>query len=252
MSMSLPPCPRKIASETNTFCWDFFDAVYCISLKHRTDRQEQARKEFNKVGLGDKVQFVLVDRHPYDCEQGIFQSHQLCLHKGLASGAEVILIFEDDVVFHGVTPERISNIVHFLRCTRKWNIFFLGGLIDKAQKTNFPSVIKIRYRCSAHAYAVKRDTAARLHSRGWANVPYDSMLRNEADLAAFAAWPGLAFQSDSYSDNTATMGIDRIRRLLGGIRHIQRMNNFYHVHKTKVILAHAALAGLGGLLLFGL
>ncbi len=62
----------------------------------------------------------------------------------------------------------------------------------------------------------------------------------------------MAFQCGYSPDNTATMGIDRIRRLLGGIRHIQRMNNFYHVHKTKVILAHAALAGLGGLLLFGL
>ncbi|MGM0760990.1 MAG: glycosyltransferase, partial [Thermodesulfobacteriota bacterium] len=183
--------------ETTTDPWDFFDAVYCISLKHRTDRQRQARQEFQKVGLDHKVEFVLVDTHSYDCEQGIFQSHQLCLQKGLRSEADVILVFEDDIVFHGVTPKLIDNIVHFLRTNREWKIFFLGGLIDKAQKTEFSSVIKIRFRCSSHAYAVKGDLARHLISQSWSNVPYDSMLRNEANLAAFAARPGFAFQSSS-------------------------------------------------------
>ncbi len=249
MDSFFPNTAAQARVTTHPDPWDYFDAVYCISLKHRTDRQSQARKEFRKVGLGQKVEFVLVNTHPHDCEQGIFHSHLQCLHKGVSSGARVILVFEDDILFHDQAPKHLDNIVQFMRTRREWGIFFLGGLFDKAQKTNFPSVIKVRYRCSAHAYAVKREVAMYLLSRNWENVPYDTMLRKETGLAAFASWPGLAFQSASPSDNRATLGIDRIRRLLGGMQWIQTMNNFYQVHKTKVILAHAALAGAGGLLL---
>jgi len=44
-------------NETSEY-WEFFDRVYCISLVNRTDRRAEAQKQFEKVGLQDKVEFV--------------------------------------------------------------------------------------------------------------------------------------------------------------------------------------------------
>ena len=44
--------------------WKFFDTIYCISVDDRLDRREQVKKQFAGVGLLERVEFVLVVRHP--------------------------------------------------------------------------------------------------------------------------------------------------------------------------------------------
>ena len=51
--------------------WEYFDKIFCISLAERPDRQENAKIQFARVGLAGKVEFLIVPRHPRDCEQGI-------------------------------------------------------------------------------------------------------------------------------------------------------------------------------------
>ena len=80
-------------------CWAFFDKIYCISLDTRPDRRKQAEKQFADVGLLERVEFIIVEKHPVNQEKGIFQSHMFCLSKGLKANARNILIFEDDVFF---------------------------------------------------------------------------------------------------------------------------------------------------------
>ncbi|MEX1349306.1 MAG: hypothetical protein AB1Z31_16390, partial [Desulfobacterales bacterium] len=58
--------------------WDFFDKIYCITLDERADRRADATAQFEKVGLADKVEFVIVKKHPHNIEQGIFESHLTC------------------------------------------------------------------------------------------------------------------------------------------------------------------------------
>ena len=41
--------------------WSFFDKVYCISLVNREDRRIEAREQFARVGLADRVEFLLVE-----------------------------------------------------------------------------------------------------------------------------------------------------------------------------------------------
>jgi hypothetical protein len=38
-------------TDENTSAWDYFDRLYCISLREREDRRLSAREEFAKVGL---------------------------------------------------------------------------------------------------------------------------------------------------------------------------------------------------------
>ena len=61
--------------------WDYFDKLYCSSVKERKDRQHSAQRQFSKIGLAGKVEFLLVDKHPTNSEQGIYESHLACLKK---------------------------------------------------------------------------------------------------------------------------------------------------------------------------
>ena len=95
--------------------WDYFDRLYCISLREREDRRKSALKEFSKAGLADRVEFVIGERLQYDFEQQVYESHMICLRKGLEAGARNIVIFEDDVEFDRFDPERLRSCTEFLR-----------------------------------------------------------------------------------------------------------------------------------------
>ena len=128
----------KVKKETSG--WDFFDCLYCVSLQEREDRRASALKEFSKVGLGDRVDFVLGEHHPSDMEQGVYESHMICLRKGLEAGAKNIVIFEDDVEFDRFDPERLRSCTEFLRQHPEWKVLLLGALIRSSRKTTNPCV----------------------------------------------------------------------------------------------------------------
>lgn len=218
--------------------WNFFDSIYCISLQDRQDRQRNAREQFEKVGLSSRVQFYLTTKDQQNSERGIYESHMRCLLNGIEQNAQTILIFEDDIVFERFSPVILRNIVEFMDKEDKWNIFFLGCMVDGIQKTEYPSVVKIKYRCSAHAYVVNRPYAEFLVKQPWRNISFDDFLRKTNNDSAFAAYPFFAFQSSSPTDNKATIHLARFRDLCGGIRLIQKANESYHLHKCGIWLAH--------------
>ena len=229
-------------------CWDFFDRVYCISLHERLDRRRQAQQEFAGVGLLDRVEFVLVDPHPENREQGIFESHLHCLNRGLAAGAQTILIFEDDVFFRGFSPGALAAACDELAAMPRWDAFFLGCITTGSRRTSGSSLAAINYRCLSHGYGVHRDFADTIARQPWHGTPYDTMLR-ERCRNYYALYPMCAFQGLSSTDNQ-TVAIDRLRRLLGGLPFLQRLNEFYQNNRTVLLLSH--LAGLGLLALWWL
>lgn len=231
---------QDVASES----WSFFDSIYCISLKDRSDRRAQASEQFAHVGLDGRVTFLCVDRHATDAEQGIYESHMACIRKALDEGALRILIFEDDVIFERFSPARLNAALAFLRHHSDWNIFFLGCLARKSWATASPAVRKVDYRCLAHAYALNRSFAEQLVKKPWSGIPFDCVLRHYDGL--FACYSSFAFQSDAPSDNLRHRKLDRFRRLCGGLRRIQKVNEWYIHHKVAVIALN--LIGLGILL----
>jgi glycosyl transferase, family 25 len=224
-------------AETLETSWDYFDKFYCISIEERADRRTAAEVQFEKVGLADKVEFVVVQRHPCDCEQGIYDSHMACIKKGLQTGAGSIVIFEDDILFDRFSPAGLKNCVDFLAGTDHWNALFFGCLVSGSKKTGNKSVLKVKYRCLAHGYALNRRFAERLVQSPWQEIPYDDLLKNLAE-GYYAVYPSFAFQSNSLTDNIKKIDLDRFRRLLGGLRRIQKWNEFYHRHRIPVIVAH--------------
>ena len=232
---------QKISkSGAKTSAWDFFDVVYCISLVERADRRETARKQFAAVGLLDRVEFVTVQKHPADNEQGIYESHMTCIEKSLAAGARHILIFEDDIVFDGFRLEKLREGIAFLDKNDHCRLLFLGCLVTKSRRTGSPGILKIGYRSLAHAYALKRSLAAELVNEKWRRVPFDATLAALQE-DKFAIYPAFAFQSNAFSDNDNHKGLEMFRRLFGGLGFIQKMNERYHRHRTTIISIHLFL-----------
>jgi len=179
------------------------------------------------------VEFVIVARHPENPVQGIFESHLLCLGKGLTAGARHILVFEDDVFFRNFDSRALGDACSGLARIGSWNALFLGCITSGSRRTGTRSLARIRYRCLAHAYALNRAFAERIVREKWNDIPYDMLLRKRsADF--FAVYPMFAFQGLSGTDNRTVM-IDRMRRFFGGLPFIQQVNELYQNHKAPVL-----------------
>ena len=221
--------------------WDGFDKIYCISLAQRPDRFQSARSQFRRIGLADRVEFVIVDKHPTDSERGIYESHLACLRAGLAAGAEKIVVFEDDILFSRFCPRRLRHAAAFLDSNPDWRLFFFGCFVNSSRKTSFPSVVKVSYRCTAHGYVVSRQFAQRLVNIPWQGIPYDDLLRSTAGDGVYAIYPAFAFQSASSTDNDNLRSVDRVRRIFGGFRFLQQWNEFTARRIVPLIAAHVVL-----------
>jgi hypothetical protein len=223
--------------------WAFFDRVYCISLDERPDRRQEADRQFRRVGLAERVEFVVVRKDPADTERGIHASHMECFRRGGRAGARTMLVFEDDIVFDRFDPRVLADCTRFMSAA-DWNMFFFGCLTAGSRRTANPSVLDVRYRSLTHAYAVRSGFAETLLALPWRGQPYDMLLKARCE-GFYAAYPAFAFQSNARTDNLRLRHVDRFRRLCGGLARIQKMDEFYHRHRWAVIGAHVLLvAGL--------
>jgi GR25 family glycosyltransferase involved in LPS biosynthesis len=245
-----PDISAKLATEHRPANdWRAFDRIYCISLNNRPDRYETAQAQFHSVGLSGLVEVTLVDKHPTNSELGIFESHMACLRAGLAAGAERILIFEDDILFSRFSPERLRRAVQFMDSNNDWQLFFFGCFVNSSRKTPFRSVVKVCYRCCAHGYVVSRQFARKLVETPWQNIPYDDLLRSLSRDGVYAVYPAFAFQSASATDNDNLRGVDRARRLFGGLQRLQQWNGFFARRLIPIIVGHVVVLLIVALLL---
>jgi GR25 family glycosyltransferase involved in LPS biosynthesis len=218
--------------------WGGLDRIYCISLAQRADRREHAQREFAGIGLAGRVEFVIVDGHPTDSEQGIYESHMACLRAGLAAGAQTIAVFEDDILIRRFSPRVLADAIRFMKSNTDWHMFFFGCFVRSSRKTPFESVRQVRYRCAAHAYVVSRAFAQKLVAIPWQGVAYDDLLCSIQDGRFYTCYPAFAFQSGSSTDNHKLRRIDRARRLTGGLYRLQRWNEFSNRHLATLIVVH--------------
>lgn len=220
--------------------WDLFEKIFCITLIERPDRQQEAKDQFARVGLGGRVEFVLVNRHPTNPEAGIYESHINCIRKGLASGAERMAIFEDDVLFDRFDPIRLRKCSDFLVHCSDWDAFFFGCMISGSKRTRHPHIARIKYRSLSHAYALNRKFAEVLIRRPYQGFGFDDYLKSFKKVY-YGVYPFFAFQSNSPSDNDKYLRLDRFRRLCGGLQRIQKCNEFYFRHRAVTIAGHILL-----------
>lgn len=222
--------------------WGFFDRAYCISLSNRTDRRTEAQKQFEKVGLKNKVEFVVVEKNIQNPEKGIYDSHIACIRKGLQAFASRILIFEDDIIFDRFNTATLDQCIDFLSAYPKWNMLHFGCLVRGSRKTKNPSVLEISYRCLTHAYVIHNRFAQILEQIPWQGMPYDGLLTKYGEQ--YAVYPSFAFQSNSPTDNDCLTHLDKFRRAVGGLERIQKLNEMFHRYKTVIIIVNIIAAVL--------
>ncbi len=223
--------------DKSTNYWDYFDKIYCISLDERSDRRKEAATQFEKTGLLDYVEFHIVKKHPYDSEEGIYESHMACIKNGLLAGAGNIVILEDDVLFDGFSPESLKQCIDFMRDTPDWKAFFFGCLVSGSRKTHRKGVLEIKYRSLTHAYVLNRGFAELLVKKPWQKIAFDSELKSYKD-GFYAIFPSFAFQSNSPTGNSKYLRLDKFRRLCGGLQRIQTRNEFYYRNRSMFIALH--------------
>ncbi len=110
--------------------FDYFDAIYCINLDCRTDRWEAVQREFDRVGIRERVVRFSAIETPGNGHAGCMLSHRAIIQKAKDMWWENVLVFEDDVVFIG--ENLIKNLPK--KMPRHWSLFYLGGLFVSIDK----------------------------------------------------------------------------------------------------------------------
>lgn len=116
-----------IAQHSNPF--SFFNAIFCISLEERKDRQAECQLEFEKLGIADRINWYpavkFSGNHPFVGRAGCLTSHRNCIKIAKAHNLESILIFEDDIQFVNDPIKTLASSIEYLK-NNNWNLFYLG------------------------------------------------------------------------------------------------------------------------------
>lgn len=138
----------------------YFDRIYCINLKRRTDRWEESLKEFEKLDIADDViRFEAIDIQPGII--GCTKSHYEIIKIAEQDKCENILVFEDDLELTkhpSVAKEIISNSMEqLLRYYNAYDMLYLGGNVpeDKSLfKRIDENLSQISICKTTHAYVI--------------------------------------------------------------------------------------------------
>lgn len=148
--------------------FDFFDEMYCINLDDRTDRWEHAQKEFEKVGILDRVKRFSAKRED-DGRIGIINSNLAIVKMAKSKGLNNVLVFEDDVEFIVDYPEKYLKKAILQIGNLDWALFYLGA-------NTHDKLIKIKHNLILlkNAYAV--------HSMAYNKRIYDKFIQKYEGL----------------------------------------------------------------------
>lgn len=164
-----------------------FEKIYCINLDDRTDRWEECKDEFKRVGL-------TVERF-----SGISNDFNLsqyrCLKK--ASKHKSSLILEDDVEF--------VNGLETLSQLKEWDVIFLGATLNSPHKEKiYPNWYRYTDGWATQAVGYKKEMIEwileNFDPKG--GVIYDEWLRLNVltKFRCYIASPMICYQRPSFSD----------------------------------------------------
>ena len=138
---------------------NFCDNIFIISLKDRKDRQEAIVKNLLKLNLKKEIdyKFWLVERHSKGSVYGSYDSHLSIIKYSLENNYDRVLIMEDDAYFdlNKMNLEKMCQIKNFLDTNKKWDLFYLGGMITYKENYINDSIIKGEW-IMVHSYIVNK------------------------------------------------------------------------------------------------
>lgn len=120
-------------------CFDFFERIYCINLKSRTDRWKNCISQFSNLNILERVARIegMLCNHPaldkkQNAQIGCALSHYNILKEAKKNNYSNILVFEDDFLFikdRETINAQINKSVAEL--PKDWDIFYISGFFVK-------------------------------------------------------------------------------------------------------------------------
>lgn len=180
--------------------WTKFDLIKCINLLEREDRYLSAKSVFDQLGI--PVIFHRVERHPGGGVQGCFTSHIEVITEAYNSGAQNVLIFEDDIELgKGLIQSHFDQMFQFMETRNDWDIMFLGWhpivTSKRTRQTEFPSIWKV-HAYGGHAYILSRRMIEKMANKQWEEIPIDVYYAQNEN--AYAIYPSVFIQRGATSD----------------------------------------------------
>lgn len=187
-----------------------FSKVYCINLDRRTDRWEEACKEFQKWGIQDSVQrYAAVDGAtlaPHHTVApgalGLIVTLYNIVTEAKAMGYKNILILEDDVYFR----ETLLQLDEYMaEVPEGWNMLYLGGHHIQRPHRISKKVGRGVQIFTTHSFAISNNVYDRilsdlsdLNKIGLQLDLYFSELQKQ--VSTFCFIPSMTGQKSSFSD----------------------------------------------------
>lgn len=210
---------------------EFFDKIYCINLKRRSDRWESVQKELIKHNIhadrfealdGKHLHFSKIHTVDHsktkswfpgdECinsyEASLIFNYQIILMDAIANGYEKILIFEDDVVLKENFEEMFNKTIEEL--PENWDIFYFGGMNWFGNDKPYSDNLKIASKTlGTYAFALKHTVFDKILKLSNLQETIDfTLAKYLREVNSYIAYPHLAGQSSGYSDIKQTENIE--------------------------------------------
>lgn len=186
---------------------DVFDLAVCINLRRRPDRWAEVSAEFEKHDISatriDGV-YGYLDDVSTDLSPGAFgckQSHIHALEHGLETGADSMIIFEDDAMFDPDFTPKFDRAIKAI--PSDWEMLYLGfNKLDNNFTMLGDGFAQLHGSFSSHAIGLRsRDMIAlalrAMRSDAPADVLYGSLHANHKVIGLI---PPLVKQRTGFSD----------------------------------------------------
>jgi GR25 family glycosyltransferase involved in LPS biosynthesis len=176
----------------------FFDRIVVINLERRTDRLEQFDAEAKRLGFEYEVHKA-IDGQAEGIDPIVAGrlSHIQVLET--IKPGEMVLICEDDAVFHDDFTEKLD--AHMAKLPQDWDIFYLGAVKNRTEPVNDYWVRQLE-TTGTHAYCIRPEKVDYFIQVAkdfdlWIDVAY-RLVSDKTN--AYVCHPNIVIQSDGFSD----------------------------------------------------
>lgn len=134
--------------------------IYCINLKHRTDRKEHSLNEFKKIGVSeDKIIYLPFTKHAQGGVYGCFDSHMKVWADFLSRypNKKYAFVFEDDFVYSCDDTSILKKASKFIKKNvKEVDILYLHPYCVNLEHKKNNDQFTHGYGLGTHVYLITR------------------------------------------------------------------------------------------------
>tara|TARA_Y100000593_G_C4257722_1_gene310528 strand:- start:146 stop:817 length:672 start_codon:yes stop_codon:yes gene_type:complete len=197
--------------------FDYFDHIFCINLDERKDRWEDSLKEFDKVGIKDRVERFSAIKDKSG-RNGCGMSHIEVIKLCKKNNYKRPLILEDDVMFLDNPMDNLKKSLDEFKQYENWSMFYLGGTLGHKVWEKLDNLIVTDFIATTSSYMLNPtmydfiiEDASKYYYDNWVTADkwavddyYVCKIQRdyakENDVYTFATNPLIALQRGGYSD----------------------------------------------------